>query len=73
MSKESTEQMIDTRIETDACNFVRTIKRYERKIQRLTRERDSYKESNKKIIKAWKPIVVAFYEMRNRHYDPCPY
>lgn len=68
--------MINKEIETDACDFVRAIKRYERKIQRLTKERDSYKENNIKIgktLKAWKPLVVAFYEMRGRYHDPCPY
>ena len=65
--------MIDTKIKNNACDFVRSFKRYERKIQRLTKERDSYKERNKKIIKAWKPIVVAFYASQERYCDPCPY
>ena len=65
--------MINKQIKTDACDFVRTIKRYERKIQRLTKERDSYKESYIKIaniLKAWRLIKTEFYE---RYYDHRPY
>lgn len=65
--------MINTKIENEACTFVVTINRYERKIKRLKRERDEHKRRNRELqatLKSWIPAVRFAYNWKEDNCKP---
>lgn len=68
--------MINTKIEHKAYSFVDTIKRYEQKIKRLTRERDEYKRRNRVLedtLESWKPAIRFVYNLNKNENEFIPY